>query len=253
MNNKILEFYKDKSEKPLFYCESGSRLWGIASPDSDYDVRGIHLLSKAQYFGFKKVPDTLSKMDGLFDFESFSLDKFCQLLTKSNPNLLEWLRSDIVYLNKMPDWEIFRTDVLKHIDMSALYFHYLSIAKNNLTLFENGKKANYKVIFYAIRGLLSAELASQNILPELDILKLRDQFERKNDVIDLLENSIDQKRNSNEKDPIALDLRNAILCILKSYLQKLQNLNLPKYGVNPKLESVLSEYNYIIKGRFYLQ
>ncbi|PZP40899.1 MAG: nucleotidyltransferase, partial [Pseudopedobacter saltans] len=132
MKNNILEFYKDKHEIPLFYCESGSRLWGIASPDSDYDVRGIHLLSKEQYFGFKKEPDTLSKMDGLFDFESFSLDKFCQLILKSNPNLLEWLRSDLVYFNELPDWENFRVEVLKNIDMSALYFHYLSIAKGHI-------------------------------------------------------------------------------------------------------------------------
>ena len=48
MKEQIIDLFKEIDEIPLFYIESGSRLWGIASPDSDYDVRGFHLQSKQQ-------------------------------------------------------------------------------------------------------------------------------------------------------------------------------------------------------------
>ena len=41
MRKQIDNLFKDIEEKPLFYIESGSRLWGIESPDSDFDVRGF--------------------------------------------------------------------------------------------------------------------------------------------------------------------------------------------------------------------
>ncbi len=253
MKTKILEQFENGLEIPLFYCESGSRLWGMASPDSDFDVRGCHLLSKEQYFGFRKEPDTLSMMDGLFDFESFSLDKLCQLLSKSNPNILEWLRSSIIYYNQMPDWDNFREEVLKNIDMAALYFHYLSLAKSHLILFESGKKNNYKTVFYAIRGLLSAALAARNVLPALDIMELRCQFEQRNEVVALLENAIEQKRNCNENESIPIAQRESILSMLYGYLQSLRSLNISKSGANAKLEKVLKEYNLSVKERFYLK
>ena len=75
MREQIEKVFKDNEETPLFYIESGSRLWGIASPDSDFDVRGFHLQSKRQYFDFKKHRDIIEIMDGDFDFVSYDLDK----------------------------------------------------------------------------------------------------------------------------------------------------------------------------------
>jgi len=48
INQEIEKLFQQRQDIPLFYIESGSRLWGMASPDSDYDVRGFHLPSKDQ-------------------------------------------------------------------------------------------------------------------------------------------------------------------------------------------------------------
>ncbi len=89
MQKKIEDIFKIKEEQPLFYIESGSRLWGVASPDSDYDVRGFHLQSKQQYFDFKKHRDIIEIMDGDLDFVSYDIDKMFGLLSKSNPTVFE--------------------------------------------------------------------------------------------------------------------------------------------------------------------
>ena len=53
IDHEIEKLFQQRQDVPLFYIESGSRLWGMASPDSDYDVRGFHLPSKDQYFDYK--------------------------------------------------------------------------------------------------------------------------------------------------------------------------------------------------------
>ena len=59
IEKNIQQLFEERQDIPLFYIESGSRLWGIASPDSDNDVRGFHLPSKDQYFDYKKYRDRL--------------------------------------------------------------------------------------------------------------------------------------------------------------------------------------------------
>ncbi|MFM6907267.1 MAG: DNA polymerase beta superfamily protein, partial [Acinetobacter tjernbergiae] len=132
IHHEIEKLFGQRQDIPLFYIESGSRLWGMASPDSDYDVRGFHLPSKDQYFDYKKHRDLIEIMDGDFDFVSYDLDKMFGLLVKSNPTVLEWVRAHIVYFNAFPESQTFRDGLLERIDYSALYHHYLSLAKGHL-------------------------------------------------------------------------------------------------------------------------
>jgi uncharacterized protein len=60
----------------LFACESGSRAWGFASPDSDYDVRFIHTHPLDWYLRVKPGNDTIERMaPGDMDFSGWDLRK----------------------------------------------------------------------------------------------------------------------------------------------------------------------------------
>ena len=117
MTAEIKTLFETRSEIPLFYIESGSRLWGIASPDSDFDVRGFHLKSKAEYFDFRKTRDLIEIMDGDFDFVSYDLDKMFGLLAKSNPTVFEWIRAHIVYWNALPDFDNFQKELIEKTEV----------------------------------------------------------------------------------------------------------------------------------------
>jgi hypothetical protein len=254
MRQEIDNLFKDIEEKPLFYVESGSRLWGIASPGSDFDVRGFHLQSKRQYFDFKKYRDIIEVMDGDFDFVSYDIDKIFGLLLKSNPTVFEWIRANIVYFNELPDWTTFQQDVISNFDFKALFHHYISLAKGNINLMETGRKFTYKTAFYCIRGLLSADLATRQIIPELLIDDLFKQFDNDNEVIKIAKDSLERKKQQTEKEEVLDSERKKILVAIKEFTAQLES-KVPDTSSNnrQKLESVLTQYNFNLKTQFYVQ
>lgn len=251
MRTEIDKLFKEIEEKPLFYIESGSRLWGIASPDSDFDVRGFHLQSKKQYFDYKKHRDIIEVMDGDFDFVSYDIDKMFGLLVKSNPTVFEWIRANIIYFNELPEWITFQQNVITNFDFKALFYHYISLAKGNINLMETGKKFTYKTAFYCIRGLLSAELATKQIIPELLIDNLFNQFDIENDVIKIAKDSLERKKQQTEKEEVLEVDKGKILKIITKFITELES-KIPESSNNrEKMEKVLTNYSYDLKTEFY--
>ena len=253
MKEQIDHLFKDIEEKPLFYIESGSRLWGIASPDSDFDVRGFHLQSKRQYFDFKKHRDIIEVMDGDFDFVSYDIDKMFGLLVKSNPTVFEWIRANIVYFNELPEWTRFQQDVIESFDFNALFHHYISLAKGNINLMESGKKFTYKTAFYCIRGLLSADLATRQIIPELLIDDLFKQFNKDNEVLKIAKDSLERKKQQTEKEEVLESEKHKILTAIKEFTGQLENKTPNSSSNRQKLESILKEYCFNLKAKYYGQ
>lgn len=247
MREQIDNLFKGIEEIPLFYIESGSRLWGIASPDSDFDVRGFHLQSKRQYFDFKKHRNIIEVMDGDFDFVSYDLDKMFGLLAKSNPTVFEWIRADIVYFNELPDWTAFQKDLIANIDFKALFHHYLSLAKGNINLMESGKKFTYKTAFYCIRGLLSADLATRQVMPALLVDTLFEQFEKDNEVLKIAKDSLERKKQQAEKEEVPEREKQKILTAIKEFAEQLENMAPESSNKWHKLERVLADYSFVLK------
>ena len=82
----------------LFACESGSRGWGFASPDSDYDVRFIYAHRLDWYLRVSPQRDVIEQPVGaVFDVNGWELRKALGLLKKGNATLVEWLDSPVVY------------------------------------------------------------------------------------------------------------------------------------------------------------
>ena len=83
----------------LFATVSGAHLYGFPSPDSDWDLRGAHILPATQALGLLPVEDTLeiSSRDGVeLDIVSHDVRKFFGLLLKPNGYVLEQLFSPLV-------------------------------------------------------------------------------------------------------------------------------------------------------------
>jgi uncharacterized protein len=146
----------------LFACESGSRGWGFASPDSDYDVRFIYVNRLPWYLRVEPGRDVIEQpISGELDVNGWDLRKALQLLRDSNPTLLEWLRSPIVYWQN--DATTHRLRTLAETGFSAVrgYHHYVSMAKKNFREHLQGDEVRYKKYLYVLRPLLAARWISE--------------------------------------------------------------------------------------------
>ena len=102
MHNQILKKLPQIEQmhqiKLLYVAESGSRAWGFASTNSDYDVRGIFIRPRNAYLSIDKPKETFEWIENnWFDVGAWDITKALHLLRKSNAILFEWLQSPIVY------------------------------------------------------------------------------------------------------------------------------------------------------------
>ena len=85
MRERILEELKKIEEKEnvriIMAIESGSRAWGFASPDSDYDVRFIYVREKEEYLKLEGIRDVIEwQLDETLDINGWDIKKALQLL-----------------------------------------------------------------------------------------------------------------------------------------------------------------------------
>jgi len=81
---------KEHKVKILFAWESGSRAWGFASKDSDYDVRFIYVHEKNWYFGIDDQRDVIElPVNEVLDVNGWDVRKALRLFRKSNAPLYE--------------------------------------------------------------------------------------------------------------------------------------------------------------------
>lgn len=143
--------------KVLFACESGSRGWGFASPDSDYDVRFIYVNRLSWYLTVEQQRDVIEQpISGDLDVNGWDLRKTLQLLRQSNPTLLEWLRSPIVYREETETAARLRVLATAGFSPVRGYHHYVSMAKKNFREHLRGETVRYKKYLYVLRPLLAA-------------------------------------------------------------------------------------------------
>lgn len=161
MRDRIREELQKIEEKEnvriLLAVESGSRAWGFASPDSDYDVRFIYVRDTASYLKLEKIRDVIEwKLDATLDINGWDLKKALQLLYKSNPTVFEWCASPIVYLER-EEFSAFRKLLPQYFSEKRSLFHYWHMAESNYRKYLQGSEVRVKKYLYVLRPLLAAQ------------------------------------------------------------------------------------------------
>jgi predicted nucleotidyltransferase len=101
IGRRLRRVEQDHAVRVLFACESGSRAWGFPSRNSDYDVRFIYIRPEDWYLSIdlERRRDVIElPIEDEFDINGWDVRKALKLFVKSNPPLLEWLNSPVVYL-----------------------------------------------------------------------------------------------------------------------------------------------------------
>ena len=139
----------------LLAVESGSRAWGFASPDSDFDVRLVYVRPVEHYLRLEPARDVLVwRVDEVLDVDGWDADKALRLLRGSNPSLFEWLASPIVYAED-PAFAVVRELAAECFSPVASAHHYLSMGRNHLAALA-GETVRLKKCLYTMRAILAA-------------------------------------------------------------------------------------------------
>jgi predicted nucleotidyltransferase len=141
----------------LFATISGAHLYGFPSPDSDFDLRGAHVLPLADVVGLGDGEETVEKSgfhDGLeIDLVTHDVKKFFGLLLKKNGYVLEKLLSPLV-VRTSPEHEELRALAPDCITRHHAH-HYLGFVATQWKLFSKEEPPRVKPLLYVYRVLLT--------------------------------------------------------------------------------------------------
>lgn len=133
--------------------ESGSRAWGFASPDSDYDCRFVYVRRAVDHITPWASRDVIElPFEGDLDVNGWDLRKALQLLLKGNAVIVEWLCSPVVYRGQAWFRDEFLAFAREAASREAVCRHYLHLGERQRRVyFGDGTNVPQKKIFYALR------------------------------------------------------------------------------------------------------
>lgn len=156
IKDRLVAIERERGVKVLYACESGSRAWGFASPDSDYDVRFIYTGPASDYLTVHPSRDVIEEpVNDDLDVSGWDLRKALGLLAKSNPPLLEWLDSPIIYRQDEVFSQRFRILAKNWFNPRACCHHYRSMARHNYREHMRGERVKLKKYLYILRPVLA--------------------------------------------------------------------------------------------------
>ncbi len=193
---------KENDVKILFAVESGSRAWGFPSKDSDYDVRFVYIRPIEWYLSIDDKRDVIEyPINDELDISGWDIKKALQLFAKSNPALLEWVRSPIFYSKNSNLPEQLQQMSEKKFDPKATIYHYLHMASKNYREFLQGENVKLKKYFYVLRPILACKwLEEKSTLPPVEFDRLITNLSLECSVLDEIEKLLIKKRAGTELD-----------------------------------------------------
>jgi uncharacterized protein len=183
----------------LFATLSGAHLYGFASPDSDFDVRGVHILPLREMVGLdvgRETVERTSLRDGLeIDLVTHEVRKFFLLMLKKNGYVLEQLFSPLV-LQTSPEH-----DELKEIARGCVTryhcYHYLGFAETQWKLIQKDSPPRVKPLLYLFRVLLTGIHLMRTGEIEANLVTLNETFR-----LSYLDDLIARKRSGVERSTL---------------------------------------------------
>lgn len=158
MQDARLQAVLDEQRYPLLFVTlSGSHLYGFSSPDSDYDLRGVHVLPVREVVGLhegKETIDFIKTYDGLeIDLATHDVRKFFKLLLGKNGNVLECIYSPLVIFTT-PEHEELKAIAMRCVTRYYAY-HYLGFANSQIKLYNKEHPHRVKPLLYIYRVILT--------------------------------------------------------------------------------------------------
>jgi predicted nucleotidyltransferase len=198
-NPAIFDSVFPESYPLLFVTISGAHLYGFPSPDSDYDLRGVHILPIEEVVGLDVGRETIEvsteHADMEIDLVTHDAHKFFLMLLKKNGYVLEQLYSPLI-VKSSPEHEELKSIARKCITRHHVY-HYRHFAETQWELLEKQQPPTAKALLYVYRVLLTGTHLMQTGEVEANLAHLNEKYH-----LPYIEELIRLKTSSTEKGGI---------------------------------------------------
>lgn len=175
---QLIEIAQNQPYSLLFATVSGAHLYGFPSPDSDYDLRGVHILPVKEVVGLDVGRETIevAELRGELELDLVTHDvkKFFAMLLKKNGYVLEQLYSPLV-MYTTPEHEELKVIARQCITRHHVY-HYLGFAQTQWQLFSKQNPPKIKPLLYIYRVLLTGIYLMQTGIVEANLIELNKFF-----------------------------------------------------------------------------
>jgi predicted nucleotidyltransferase len=162
----------------LFATISGAHLYGFPSPDSDYDLRGVHILPAKEAVGLLPKRETIevsAMRSGVeIDLVTHDIAKFFAMLLKRNGYVLEQLYSPLVVHTTQEHQEL--KDIAAGCVTRHHSHHYLGFATTQWSLFQKYDPPRIKPLLYVYRVILTGIHLMRTGEVEANLVKLNEEF-----------------------------------------------------------------------------
>lgn len=156
-HEKLMKQVEEHPYPLMFATLSGAHLYGFPSPDSDFDLRGAHVLPLRTVVGLEVNDETVERSgirDGLeMDLVTHDLRKFFGLMLKKNGYVLEQIHSPII-IHQTPEFAELREIASRCVTRFHAH-HYLGFAETQWKLFSKEHPRRVKPLLYVYRVLLT--------------------------------------------------------------------------------------------------
>ena len=179
MKDKRLEKIASEHPFPLVFATiSGAHLYGFPSPDSDFDLRGVHVLPLRDVVGLEVGRETMQveeiRESLELDLVTHDAKKFFGLMLKKNGYVLEQLFSPLI-IQTSPEHEELK-EIGKRCVTKHHAHHYFGFAKTEWKLFEKETPPRVKPLLYIYRVLLTGINLMQTGEVEANLTVLNKKF-----------------------------------------------------------------------------
>lgn len=233
----LRDLEKQNDIKILMAVNYGSRCFGYASAESDWDVRFIYVHRPEWYFSIAKTEDVIKLMleEEYLDIEGYDLKKALTLLVKTNPIESDWLHSNDYYILDENFLQAMLSFEAQCYNSHHAMYHFYSISEKNNKRYLD-KKVTLKRFIYYMRGLLSCRWVEQHgCHPPVNVDELVDVTIADNESIkEKAHRLLELKRTGKLHDMEIVDMElSGYVFELKEYYEKL----LPSFADSkPKID-----------------
>lgn len=199
IREKLSQIEERENIRIIYACESGSRAWGFASPDSDYDVRFIFIRPVQDYLRVQELPDFIdAELNEVYDINGWDLKKFLKQLYKSNPVIFEWAGSPVVYKTSS-EWKQVLELMKEFVQESSILAHYRGMAKNNVRSNFDTSEIVLKKYLYVLRPVLACIwIMQKHSVPPTEFGRLVDEV-LPQELRYIVDELLKAKKNAGEK------------------------------------------------------